>query len=157
MANKGSQDLLRQEDWLAVWIGFIIIAIGGLAVLTGWFDFSALKFSTWSWGEQEATKAVALSAQIGQWVFWRKLIVTVLVLGVLFTIGIKLQGEKASKYIPAFLALFVVADIVIRNSRFDVWCGKQKTVIRWCIYTFLLFAIIALSSVEQIPFIYFQF
>lgn len=55
---------------------------------------------------------MALSAQIGQWVFWRKLIVTVLVLGVLFTIGIKLQGEKASKYIPAFLALFVVAIIV---------------------------------------------
>ena len=112
MANKGSQNLLRQEDWLAVWIGFIIIATGALAVLTGWFDFSALKFSTWSWGEEEATKAVALGTQIGQWAFWRKLIVTVLVLGSLFTIGVKLQGEKVSKYIPAFLALFVVAVIV---------------------------------------------
>ncbi len=112
MANKGSQNLLRQEDWLAVWIGFIIIVAGALAVLTGWFDFSALKFSTWSWGEEEATKAVALGTQIGQWAFWRKLIVTVLVLGSLFTIGVKLQGEKVSKYIPAFLALFVVAIIV---------------------------------------------
>lgn len=112
MANKGSQNLLRQEDWLAVWIGFIIIAAGALAVLTGWFDFSALKFSTWSWGEEEATKAVALGTQIGQWAFWRKLIVTVLVLGSLFTIGVKLQGEKVGKYIPAFLALFVVAIIV---------------------------------------------
>jgi uncharacterized integral membrane protein (TIGR00698 family) len=112
MANKGSQNLLKQEDWLAVWIGFIIIAAGTLAVLTGWFDFSALKFSTWSWGEEEATKAVALGTQIGQWAFWRKLIVTVLVLGSLFTIGVKLQGEKLSKYIPAFLALFVVAIIV---------------------------------------------
>ena len=55
------------------------------------------------------------------------------------------------------LTLFIIADILIRNSRFDVWCGKQKTLVRWCIYTFLLFAIIALSSVEQIPFIYFQF
>lgn len=112
MANKGSQNLLRQEDWLAVWIGFIIIAAGALAVLTGWFDFSALKFSTWSWGEEEATKAVALGTQIGQWAFWRNLIVTVLVLGSLFTIGVKLQGEKVGKYIPAFLALFVVAIIV---------------------------------------------
>lgn len=112
MADKSSQNLLKQEDWLAVWIGFIIIAAGTLAVLTGWFDFSALKFSTWSWGEEEATKAVALGAQIGQWAFWRKLIVTVLVLGSLFTIGVKLQGEKVSKYIPAFLALFVVAVIV---------------------------------------------
>lgn len=112
MANKGSQNLLRQENWLAVWIGFIIIAAGALAVLTGWFDFSALKFSTWSWGEEEATKAVALGTQIGQWAFWRKLIVTVLVLGSLFTIGVKLQGEKVGKYIPAFLALFIVAIIV---------------------------------------------
>lgn len=112
MADKSSQNLLKQEDWLAVWIGFIIIAAGALAVLTGWFDFSALKFSTWSWGEEEATKAVALGTQIGQWAFWRKLIVTVLVLGSLFTIGVKLQGEKVSKYIPAFLALFVVAVIV---------------------------------------------
>ena len=112
MANKGSQNLLKQEDWLAVWIGFIIIAVGALAVLTGWFDFSALKFSTWSWGEEEATKAVALGTQIGQWAFWRKLIVTLLVLGTLFTIGIKLQGEKISKYIPAFLVLFVIAILV---------------------------------------------
>ena len=104
--------LLGQEDWLAVWIGFIIIAVGCLAVLTGWFDFSAMKFSTWSWGEEGATKAVALGTQLGQWAFWRKLIVTVLVLGTLFTIGIKLQGEKVSKYIPAFLVLFIIAILV---------------------------------------------
>ena len=55
------------------------------------------------------------------------------------------------------LILFVLADIVIRKSRFDVWCGRQKTIVRWCVYSFLLFAVIALSSVEQIPFIYFQF
>ena len=112
MANKKGQNLLGQEDWLAVWIGFIIIAVGALAVLTGWFDFSAMKFSTWSWGEEGATKAVALGTQLGQWAFWRKLIVTVLVLGILFSAGIKLQGEKVSKYIPAFLALFVIAIFV---------------------------------------------
>ena len=28
-------DLWKKEDWLAVWIGFIIIAIGAVAVLTG--------------------------------------------------------------------------------------------------------------------------
>ena len=55
------------------------------------------------------------------------------------------------------LILFIIADILIRKSRFDVWCGKQKTIVRWSIYTFLIFAVIALSSVEQIPFIYFQF
>ena len=55
------------------------------------------------------------------------------------------------------LVLFILIDVIIRNSRFDVWCGRQKTVVRWCMYAFLIFAVIALSSVEEIPFIYFQF
>ena len=43
--------LWKSEDWLAVWLGFIIIAIGAVAVLTGAFNFEALKFSTWTVGE----------------------------------------------------------------------------------------------------------
>lgn len=30
-------DLWKKEDWLAVWIGFIIIAVGAVAVITGAF------------------------------------------------------------------------------------------------------------------------
>jgi len=107
-----NSDLLKKEDWLAVWIGFIVIAIGCVAVLTGWFDFSALKFSTWTLGEKDVAKAVPLGVQLGQWIFWHKLLVTMLVLGVLFTIGIKLQGENVKKFIPAFIVLFVIAIIV---------------------------------------------
>lgn len=55
------------------------------------------------------------------------------------------------------LVLFILADLLIRKSRFDVWCGQQKTAVRWCIYAALIFAIVTLSSVEQYPFIYFQF
>ncbi len=55
------------------------------------------------------------------------------------------------------LSLFIATDIVIRNSRFDVWCSQQKAVVRWTVYGVLIFAIITLSSVEQYPFIYFQF
>ena len=105
-------DLWKKEDWLACWIGFIIIAIGCVAVLTGWFDFSALKFSTWSLGEKAATKAVPLGEQLGQWVFWRKLLVTFVTLCALFSIGVKCQGEKVGKFIPAFIALFVLAVVV---------------------------------------------
>ena len=43
-------DLWKKEDWLAVWIGFIIIAVGAVAVITGAFDFNAAKFSTWGHG-----------------------------------------------------------------------------------------------------------
>lgn len=107
-----NSDLLKKEDWLAVWIGFIVIAVGAVAVLTGWFDFSAAKFSTWVIGEEGVKKAVPLAEQLGQWIFWRKLLVTVLVLGILFTIGIKLQGENVKKFIPAFIMLFVIAIIV---------------------------------------------
>ena len=107
---------LLTEDWLAVWIGFIVIAIGALAVLTGWFDFSALKFSTWTLGEKltegQAAKVVGLGAQMGSWVFWRKTLVTIVVLGVLFSAGVKLQGGELKKYIPAFLVLFVIAFVV---------------------------------------------
>ena len=107
---------LLTEDWLAVWIGFIVIAIGALAVLTGWFDFSALKFSTWTLGEKltegQAAKVVGLGAQMGSWVFWRKTLVTIVVLGVLFSAGVKLQGGELKKYVPAFLVLFVIAFVV---------------------------------------------
>ena len=105
-------DLWKKEDWLSVWIGFIIIAIGAVAVLTKAFDFSALKFSTWGFGETEKATLAALGSQFTTWAFWSKTLVTVITLGVLFSIGVKLQGEKLSKFIPAFIALFVIAVFV---------------------------------------------
>jgi uncharacterized integral membrane protein (TIGR00698 family) len=110
MANNSN--LLKKEDWLSVWIGFIVIALGCVAVLTGWFDFSAMKFSTWTLGEEGVAKAVPLGEQLTSASFWGKTLRTFLVLGVLFTIGVKLQGEDIKKFIPAFLALFVLSMIV---------------------------------------------
>ena len=108
--------LLHTEDWLAVWIGFILIAVACISVLTGTFDFSALKFSTWTLGETltetQAAKTVSLGEQLSSGAFWLKFGRTLLVIGVLFTIGAKLLGEKIRKYIPAFLCLFVLAVIV---------------------------------------------
>ena len=102
--------LWKTEDWLACWLGFIIIAIGAIAVLTKAFDFSALKFNTWHlWENIEPHKA--LSAQING-AFWWKLLRTFVVLAVLFGAGVKLQGEKLKKYLPAFVVLFVLAIVV---------------------------------------------
>ena len=113
MENKNIRsDFWSKEDWQAIWLGFIVILIACVAVLTKAFDFSAVKFSTWALGEAAATKAVPLAEQLGAWAFWRKLIVTVVVLGVLFTLSVKLQGESVKKYIPAFLGLFVIAVLV---------------------------------------------
>ena len=103
-------NLWKTEDWLACWLGFIIIAIGAVAVLTKAFDFSALKFSTWHlWENIEPHKALA--DQING-AFWWKLLRTFCVLAVLFGAGVKLQGEKLKKFIPAFVVLFVLAVIV---------------------------------------------
>ena len=235
MGNKSN--LWKKEDWLAVWIGFIVIGIGCLAVLTGAFKFDAAKFKTWRCGEnlnesqtytniklavvtnsndnsvsyyplsRELTenetstdtivafkmkyskvlkdgnetyekvvnekngrkkvqtykddeffaydgkifmkktdketvvvkgkekvikkdkyviadssytfegegnkdaKIVALGKQMNG-DFWVKVLRTFLVLGLLFAIGIKLQGEKVGKFIVAFIALFVISFVV---------------------------------------------
>ena len=103
-------NLWKKEDWLAVWIGFIIIAVGAVAVLTGAFDFSAAKFSTWHLWEDVAEKKSLVDQFTG--VFWIKLLRTFAVLGALFTAGVKLQGGKIKEYLPAFAALFVLAVVV---------------------------------------------
>ena len=130
MANS---DLLKKEDWLAVWIGFIVIAIACVSVLTGWFDFSAMKFGTWHWWENVEEKK-SLASQFGDGSFWIKLLRTFLVTGVLFGIGIKLQGEKLSKFIPAYLVLFVICILVrMISAEFTL-----KMYLEWAFWALLI-------------------
>ena len=103
-------NLWKKEDWLAVWIGFIIITVATVAVLTGTFEFSAAKFTTWHLWEDVAEKKMLFSQFTAA--FWFRLLRTFVVLGVLFTAGVKLQGGKIKEYIPAFAALFVLAIVV---------------------------------------------
>ena len=97
-------DLWKKEDWLAVWIGFILIIAAAVSVITGSFDFSAAKFETWGNG-------VSLLDQLNG-AFFGKLALTALVLGVLFSTGAALKGESLKKYITAYFTLFVLAVIV---------------------------------------------
>lgn len=97
-------DLWKKEDWLAIWIGFIVIAIAAVAVITGAFDFSAAKFSTWGNGTSVFEQ---LNTDLAG-----KLILTAVVLGVLFTVGNRLKGISVKKYLPAFAGLFVLAILV---------------------------------------------
>ena len=99
----------KSEDWMACLLGFIVIIVGAVAVLTGWFDFSALKFSTWTLGEKAAS--ACLWDQF-TWKFLGKLVLTCAVLLVLFGGAVKIQGGDLKKYIPAFLTLFLLAVIV---------------------------------------------
>lgn len=136
--NRKVSNLIRTEDWLSVWIGVIIIGIGCVAVLTGWFDFSALSFKTWTVGEtlaeKDAAKVVPLLEQLGSWTFWSKCLRTVLILGVLFGTAVKLQGEKLKKFIPAFLLLFAIAVIVrMVSAEFTL-----KRYLEWAFWALLI-------------------
>jgi len=98
-------DLWTKEDWLAIWIGAILIVISAIGVLTGAFDFSAAKFSTWGNG-------ISPLEQLADGTLWIKLLRTFIVTGVLFTAGVKLKGQRVKEYVPAFMTLFALAIIV---------------------------------------------
>lgn len=134
-------DLLKKEDWLACWIGFIIIAISIFAVLSKTFDFSAIKFATWTFGEtisqEAASKVIPLGEQFVSWIFWKKVLITFIVIGTLFTIGVKLQGEKLKKYIPAFIVLFFIA-IVVRMISAEYTLNRYLEWAFWALLVGLL-------------------
>ncbi len=135
MKNKIS-DLWKKEDWLAVWLGFAVIIIACAAVLTKAFDFSALKFSTWSLGEAQTA---SLGSQIATWAFWRKLLLTLAVVGGIFTIGVKLSGESIRKFVPAFIALFVIA-LVVRLISAEYTLNRYLEWAFWALLVGLLIA-----------------
>ena len=56
-----------------------------------------------------------------------------------------------------YLALFILSDVVLRNTRFDRWCDGKPFVVRWLIYAVLLFLVLGRACVNNFPFIYFQF
>lgn len=64
---------------------------------------------------------------------------------------------KVNITIIVLLILFLLLDILLFNNRYDKWIDNKVTIVRWSTYFCLLFAVICLSGVEDIPFIYFQF
>lgn len=56
-----------------------------------------------------------------------------------------------------FLGLFIIIDIILFNTRFDFWCNRRNVVVRWSLYSVMIFLIIVFASVNNTPFIYFQF
>ncbi|MCQ2321076.1 MAG: YeiH family protein [Bacteroidales bacterium] len=136
--NTNWSELYKKEDWLACWLGFIVIALACVAVLAGWFDFSAAKFSTWYTWEDGGTFAESMGAQLNG-AFWGKLLRTFLVLGILFTLGVKLMGQSVKEYIPAFIGLFIIS-IIVR------WISAEFTLNRyleWAFWALLIGLIIS--------------
>lgn len=56
-----------------------------------------------------------------------------------------------------YLGLFILFDVLLRNTRFDRWCDGKPFAVRWFIYAVLLFLVLGCACVNNFPFIYFQF
>lgn len=70
------------------------------------------------------------------------------------------QGSQSLDIKPSvwiFLILFIVFDRMLLDSRFDIWCSRRNDWQRLIVYITLIFCILVFSSVEEFPFIYFQF
>ncbi len=94
------------EDILAILIGAVLIVVAAIAVLTGAFNFSALKFGTWGPGA-EATLISQFTPE-----FWGKFVLTYVVLAVVFGVGAVLQGQNAKKFLIAFTVLYLISVLV---------------------------------------------
>ena len=108
------RDLWSKEDWLSIWGAFIIIAIAAVGAIGGWFDFSAAKFSIWGFGGEIAAHPgkVKSFAAIFTKSLWLKLLLTYVALAAVFTVGNKLEGKKAGKFLLAFTGIFALVVVV---------------------------------------------
>jgi alginate O-acetyltransferase complex protein AlgI len=56
-----------------------------------------------------------------------------------------------------FIALLVLSDILLYNSRFDERLSAWRLPLRWAVYSVVLFCLLALAGTQKFTFIYFQF
>ena len=92
------------------------------------------------------------------WVFFRSesAEIGLQILGNVFGSG----GEQNISIEPIVLflfALFIISDVLLYNKRFDRWIDKRHVLVRWTIYSVMLFCIVAFAGHFNHPFIYFQF
>ena len=128
------QYLWSSEDALANWIGFILIVAAAAAVITGAFDFSAAKFSTWGNG-------TSLFEQLNG-SFWQKLVLTYVVLGGLLTAGNRIKGGKAGEFFRAYTVLFVLS-VVVRLVSAEYTMNRY---LEWAFFA-LIFGLIIANTV----------
>jgi uncharacterized integral membrane protein (TIGR00698 family) len=94
MEQRGWRSLLRLEDWWAVWLGFLVLALATAGAIP-----AAPKIATWS-----GTPLAALPPAL---VF--SLVVLLLGIGGLTGGAARAMGEHAGRYAMGFPAVFVLA------------------------------------------------
>jgi uncharacterized membrane protein YadS len=99
-------DLIRKEDWQAIWGAFVIIAIAAVGVISGAFDFSGAKFETWGTDTNPYIWDTFTEKNVIKW------LLTFVSFSAIFTIGNLLQGKKTIPFLKAFVALFLLTTVV---------------------------------------------
>ena len=89
-------DLYKKEDWLSIWIAFILITVAAVGALTGSFDFSGAKFAKWGLAASEFSDPAKAKGFLSVFTgaLWGKLGLTFASFAALFAIGNRLEGKK---------------------------------------------------------------
>lgn len=94
------------------------------------------------------------------WVFFRaeNFDKAILVFKQCFTFGFDASlNLKISNELISMLAIFLILEIAIFNSRFDYFFKNLHPFFRWTIYIIILFSLFLFSGIQSFQFIYFQF
>lgn len=107
-------DLWRKEDWLSIWIAFIITAVAAVGALTGAFDFSGAKFGSWAFSASEFTDPAKArgAADVLTMALAGKLALTFAVFALFFAVANRLEGHRAFRFVAAFAGMFALVSVV---------------------------------------------
>lgn len=113
--SGGWSDLIKKEDWWAVWLGLGLV----IAAIILWASGSSIKpisVSIPKWKEV-GTVTAALGKSFGSFV-----LLFLVFLG-LFSIAVKILGHKLREFIPGFTIIFIMSVLV---TIFGSWEWAQK-------------------------------
>lgn len=97
-------DLYKHEDWWAIWLGFIVIGIGFISVITDLFEFKVAKINTWGTADNPSIFNI-----LGDKEFLIGIGCTFIVLALLFGVGLKFMEKSFAKFIGAFSGIFLLS------------------------------------------------
>lgn len=111
----GWSDLIKKEDWWAVWLGlgFVLVAI---LLWTAGSSIKSIAVSVPNWDDFGKVTA-HFNASIGSYFS-----LYLAFLGI-FSIAVKIMGRKLNEFIPGFTIIFVMSVLI---SIFGAWSWAQK-------------------------------
>jgi len=116
--SKGISSLWKNEDWWAIWFGFIAITVS----LTGLVN-KIPKIGKWTDNPIDSLLIVKGGVTSGNIAL--PLLLLMLAMGVLTTIGVAvMKAEKPGKYFLGFLVIFILSCIAY-------WVANQTNIKYW--------------------------